>query len=200
MQKLQIPVIALALSACTSSQGIIDRSTLRVSKNSRVVANNVIPNAANNASVVEHLGLAQEVYQSQMTSLKRRKRTLRSRGRTFSVLSYGTFVLTTMGVGVAAVAVSEQSRGEGMRAAGFGALSGAAVGTLFQIAGYMQEDPASVDHKIRRLEGAYSAMVDQLRSLGQSSQEAGLSPLKSAAMSQAIEAFITHAVEIDVRG
>jgi hypothetical protein len=188
------------LTAC-STTSVIDRSTLTVSDNSRVVAANVIPHADRYPKIVDHLGLAQEVYQSQLTNLKKRKLSLRTRNRTFQALSYGTFALTTLGVGIAAIATAGQDdSAKSLRTAGYSAIGGTAAGTLFQFAGFMQEDPEAIDGKIRRLETAYLAMLDRVRSLGSEPIEEGQQALTGAAMSQAIETFIAQAVEVDVRG
>jgi hypothetical protein len=185
-----ILVLALLLSACSNTASVIDRSKLTISDNSRVVASNVVPEAERYPKIVEHLGLAQEVYQAQLTSLKRRKLSLRARNRTFQALSYGTFALTTLGVGIAAIATAGQDdSGKNLRTAGYSAIGGTAAGTLFQFAGFMQEDPDSIDGKIRRLETSYLSMLDRVRAV-----------TEQAAMSLAIEEFIGEAIEIDVKG
>lgn len=189
---------SLLASACASSSNVIDRSSLSVSDNSKIVAANVIPSSEKFPRVVDHLGLAQEVYQAQLTSLKQRKVTLRARNRTFQALSYGTFAVTTLGVGIAAIASREQDDGTTLEAAGYGAIGGAAAGTIFQFAGYMQEDPNAVDAKIRRLETAYLGMLDRVRMLAEQPSEE--TARVTAAMSSAIEGFIGEAMEIDVKG
>jgi hypothetical protein len=195
---LESRLACLLVTAC-STTSVIDRSTLAVSDNSRVVAANAIPHADRYPKIVDHLGLAQEAYQSQLANLKRRKLSLRTRNRTFQALSYGTFALTTLGVGIAAIATAgQEDAAKSLRTAGYSAIGGTAAGTLFQFAGFMQEDPDAIDGKIRRLEIAYLAMLDRVRSL--SNEPEDQAALTGAAMSQAIETFIAQAVEIDARG
>ncbi len=195
------PSLYLFLTACAGTTNLVDRSTLTVSDNSRVVAANVIPNADRYPKIVDHLGLAQEVYQEQLTNLKRRKLSLRTRTRTLQALSYGTFALTTLGVGIAAIATARQDdAAKSLRTAGYSAIGGTAAGTLFQFAGYMQEDPEAVDGKIRRLETAYLSMLDRVRALAEQPVETAQPALVGAAMAQAIEGFIGQAIEIDVKG
>src|SRR5690349_19834424 len=94
----------LLLTACATME-TVDRSTVQVSDNSRIVARNLMPSASGQLSTVsEHLALAQEIYQKQLAALKERRDSLRSRGRVLNAASYATFALTTLGVGVAAIA------------------------------------------------------------------------------------------------
>jgi hypothetical protein len=53
---------------------------------------------------------------------------------------------------------------------------------------------------MRRLETAYLAMLESVRTLASQETAEDQTRLTGAAMSQAIETFIAQAVEIDVRG
>src|SRR6185503_4426925 len=153
----------------------------------------VLPGGASKSAAVNHMALAQEVYQKQLDLLKERRNKVRARRRTLNLLSYG--VLTAASIGVGAVAMASNSR-DVQRAGGAAALGGVALGTGFQIGGLMQEDTANVDDKIRFLQSLFEAMVDRVRVLASQPQsEAG-----DAAIGAAIEAFINEALRINVKG
>jgi hypothetical protein len=189
--------VLFVLSAAPAAA--IDRSQIQVSDNSRIVARNLVP-GANGAAVAEHLALAQEIYQKQLASLKERRDSLRSRSRILGATSYATFAVTTLGVGAAAIA----ARGDDhvtLERAGYGALGGLALGTLLEVFGYMQEEPASIDAKVRHLQGAYDTMLERLRVLGERAAQPGADARDAQSdMAATIEQFIGQAVSIDVKG
>jgi hypothetical protein len=194
---LSLVVLAAFLSAtlagCGSEYTIIDRSALVVSDNARVSAASVLPGGQKNPRAANHLALAQEVYQKQLDLLKERRNKVRARRRTLDMLSYG--VITAAAIAAGAIALGASSP-DTHRAAGGGALAGVGIGTAFQIGGLMQEEPSSVDDKVRHLQGVYDAMVERVRVLA--SQPA--SEQNDAAIGAAIESFINEALQINVKG
>jgi hypothetical protein len=184
---------AATTGGCASEYTILDRSALVVSDNARVSAASVMPGGAARTKAVEHLALAQEVYQKQLDLLKERRNKVRARRRTMNLLSYA--VLTAASIGVGAVALSSNSR-DTQRAGGVAAMGGVALGTGFQIGGLMQEDTANVDDKIRYLQSLYESMVERVRVLASQPP----ADATDAAIGAAIEAFINEALRINVKG
>lgn len=201
---LSILLISLFATGCGSAYTILDRSTLEVSPNSKISARNLVPRASEYPSVVEQLALAQEVYQKQLFLLKERRNKLRARKRYFNAFSFGTFAATSIGVGAASIQSSEADAGDNLQKAGYAALGGLAVGTLFQVAGFMQENASSVDGKVRHLELLYDTMIERLRQLtyrdSVRKDEAGSGPDTASDMGAAIESFVTQALAINIKG
>ncbi len=178
---------------CASEYTIVDRSSLVVSDNARISAASVLPGGTRNKNAANHLALAQEVYQKQLDLLKERRNKVRSRRRTLTLLSYGTLLVSSIAVGAVALAASSP---DAERAAGGAALAGAGVGTGLQIGGLMQEEAATVDDKIRHLQGIYDAMVERVRAVCAQPP----SEQVDASVGAAIEAFINEALQINVKG
>jgi len=194
-------VMCCLIPACGTTSGVIDRSGLVISDNSRIVARNVIPGSLRHPTIVEHLGLAQEVYQTQLGHLKTRRNSLRSRTRFLDATSYGVFTMTTLGVGITAIATEEHRASRNLQTAGYAALGGLAAGTLLKVLGFMQEEPSGVDVKIRHLQSSYDAMLARIRLVGEGPVEADIADDRRVTeMAAAIEKFITEAMQIDVRG
>ena len=199
--KKRLWVLCCLVPACGTTSGVIDRSGLVISDNSRIVARNVIPGSLRHPTIVEHLGLAQEVYQKQLGQLKARRNSLRSRTRFLDATSYGVFTVTTLGVGITAIATEDQKASDHLQAAGYAALGGLAAGTLLKVLGFMQEDPSGIDVKIRQLQSSYDAMLARVRLVGDGPTEANVVDERQVTeMAAAIEKFITEAMQIDVRG
>tara|TARA_R110002096_G_scaffold436021_1_gene665230 strand:- start:101778 stop:102401 length:624 start_codon:yes stop_codon:yes gene_type:complete len=201
---LSFLVITLIATGCGSTYTNVDRSTLEISQNSKLSARNLVPRASEFPSVVEQLALAQEVYQKQLFLLKDRRNKLRARKRYLNAFSFGTFAATTIGVGAAAIHSSDDNAGANLQRAGYAALGGLAVGTLSQVAGFMQDDASSVDGKVRHLELLYDTMIERLRQLTYRDgiqQVAGTpGPDTASNMGAAIESFITQALAINIKG
>lgn len=196
-----LAILVAILGSCASSSTVVDRSKVTISDNSRVVSRNLLPGSTKYPNVVEHLALAQEVYQAQLALLKERRNTLRSRSRGLSASSFAVFAATTLGVGATAIATNDKNAPDNLRAAGFGALGGLTLGTLLQVFGYMQEDPSAVDGKVRELQSAYDAMLERVRLLGDAGAVEGASANKAGAdIAAAIESFMAQAAQIDVKG
>jgi len=184
---------ATTISGCASEYTIVDRSALVVSDNARVSAASVLPGGASKTAAVNHLALAQEVYQKQLDLLKERRNKVRSRRRSLNLLSYGVLAAASIGAGAIALAASSPDT---QRAGGIAALSGVALGTGFQIGGLMQEDAANVDDKIRYLQSLYESMVERVRVLASQPPSA----TGDAAIGAAIESFVNEALRINVKG
>ena len=201
---LSLLLISGLAMGCGSAYTILDRSTLEVSPNSKISARNLVPRASEYPSVVEQLALAQEVYQKQLFLLKERRNKLRARKRYFNAFSFGTFAASSIGVGAASIQSSEADAGTNLQKAGYAALGGLAVGTLFQVAGFMQENASSVDGKVRHLELLYDTMIERLRQLtyrdGVRQGEASSGPDTASDMGAANESFVTQALAINIKG
>jgi hypothetical protein len=180
-------------SGCASEYTVVDRSSLVVSDNARISAASVLPGGTRNKNAANHLALAQEVYQKQLDLLKERRNKVRSRRRTMSLLSFGTLVGTGIAAGALALSASSPSA---ERAAGGAAMAGVGLGTGLQIGSLMQEEAATVDDKIRHLQGIYDGMIESVRVL--CSQPP--SEQVDAAVGAAIESFINEALQINVKG
>lgn len=201
------PAVTLAIalaSGCTSAYTILDRSSMEISPNSRISAKNLVPRAAEYPAVVDQLAIAQEVYQQQLLLLKERRNKLRARKRSLNAFSFGAFAATTVGIGIAAIESSAADAPDNLKTAGLVALGGMAVGTVLQVAGYMQEGSSSVDSKVRHLELLYDTMIERLRQLtyrrDATSLENAPSSHAAADMGTAIESFITQALAINIKG
>ncbi len=195
--------VALGAAGCGSEYTILDRTTLQISDNSRISAKNLVPDSSRYPAVVEALALAEEVYQKQLYLLKERRNKLRSRRRYLGAFSYGVFAATTLGVGVAAVATRNDTEApRNLEVAGFTALGGLALGTVLQIAQYMQEDPENVDDKVRHLDILYKAMIDQLTEIANAPTpaEGGKPDDTARRMGKVIDEFINQAIQINVKG
>jgi hypothetical protein len=188
---------ALALFAtwsvgCASEYTVVDRSALTISDNARVSATNLLPASRRNGSVVAHLALAQQVYEEQLGLLKARRNKVRARRRGLNLLSYGVMAATSVAAG--AMALSDS--GQRPQIAGALALGGAGLGTGFQIGGLMQEEVSVLDERIGRLQHIYDSMIAQVRAL----MEAPASEQSDAQVGAAVEAFMSQALQINVKG
>jgi hypothetical protein len=180
-------------SGCASEYTVVDRSALVVSDNARVSAASLMPGGTRNTTGVNHMALAQEVYQKQLDLLKERRNKVRARRRALNLLSFGTLVASSIAVGAVAIAASSP---HDERIAGAAALGGVGLGTGLQIGGLMQEEASTVDDKIRHLQGIYDAMIERVRVLAAQPP----SELNDAAVGAAIEGFINEALQINVKG
>ena len=181
------------LGGCASEYTIVDRSTVAISENARLSAASVLPGGLRDPRAVNHLALAQEVYQKQLDLLKERRNKVRARRRSLNLLSYG--VLTAASLAAGAIAISTAGHTP-ERTAGIMALSGVGLGTGLEVGALMQEEPGTVDDKIRHLQSIYDSMLERVRVLaGQPQSEPA-----QAAIGAAIETFIDEALQINVKG
>jgi hypothetical protein len=199
------------LAACGSGYTILDTSSLTISANARISAQTMLPDASKYPEVVQKLALAEEVYERQLYLLKERRNKLRSRRRYLSAFSFGTYTATTLGVGLTAIGTSDEDSSRNLEMAGAAALGGLALGTLFQVASYMQEDVEAVDGKVAQLDLLHNEMIDTLRVLGdrkvsaQLNEQGEVSSVVSSSdfqfeMSRVIQDFINKAKLINVKG
>lgn len=208
MRHCLVLIFALFLAtACASTRATnIDPSNLTISDSSKIVSNDVIPNADQSPRVVNHLALAEELYQRKLAVLQERREIVRSRTRSMHAVSFAIFAGAAIGVGALSIAGAnrEGSRPtETLRQGGYVALGGLAAGTLLQVMGYMQEDPASIDAKTQRLQAAHAHMIERIRSVAgtvPASREPGTVTVAESLMSSAIENFMTEATQINVQG
>lgn len=199
--------LTLAMAGCGSEYTIVDRSTLDPSPSSRVSARNLLPDAARSQAVAEHLALANEVYARQLMLLKQRRNKLRSRRRWLNVGSFAVLAGGAAGVGTTAMRNHEDSgSSRDLEVAGVTALGSLALGTMLQVAGYMQEDVSAVDERIRHLQLSYDGMLDRIRSLdlGLPPASPGAAPAPTPShdseIGTIIERFIGDALQINVKG
>ena len=194
-------IALLCASGCASGYTVVDRSSLRVSDNARVSARNVTPLASRNPAIAEHLALATEVYQRQLSLLKERRNKVRGRRRTLQALSFGTLAATAAGISTWALLSDEEDDDSNFKYAGAAATGGLMVGTTFQVAGRMQEETEAVDEKIRHLDSLYDNLLERLRSLETGEKEGTLSEQQAQARTGVlIEDFIASALRIHVKG
>ncbi len=202
-RNLLLVSVTIAGSACGSQYTVTDRSSIVVSKNARVSAQNLIGNAQKYPTVIEQLAVAQEVYQQQLGLLKGRRNKVRARRRTLGALSFGT--LAASSTVVAGAELLGDPMGESTDQVQVGvALAGLTIGTLFQVAGFMQEDSSSVDSKVKQLDLVYDTLIDRLRQLSFQAEVASADGRQTsnsiAEMGAAIENFIAQALAINVKG
>lgn len=188
-----LALLATWWSGCASEYTVVDRSALTISDNARVSATNLLPAARRNTSVVAHLALAQQVYEEQLGLLKARRNKVRARRRSLNLLSYGVLAATSVAAG--AMALSDTG-GQRPHIAGALALGGAGLGTGFQIGGLMQEEVSVLDERIGRLQHLYDSMIAQVREL----MEAPPSEPSDAQVGAVVEAFMSQALQINVKG
>lgn len=183
------------VAGCGSEYTITDRSTLTISDNARVAATSLLPGGAQDPRAATHLALAEEVYQKQLDLLKERRNKVRARRRSLDLLSFATLVASSIAVGSVALAASATP--DQQREAGALAMGAVGLGTGFQIGALMQEEPATIDGKIRHLEDLHEAMLERVRALA---LEPPQTEASRAAIGAAIEAFINEALQINVKG
>jgi hypothetical protein len=182
---------------CASEYTIVDRSHFVISDNSRVASRDLIPGAQKHPQVVEHLALAQEVYEKQLNLLKERRNKVRARRRGFDITSFAAFAAGTLITGYVALAAADKTDAKGdLKTIGATSLGGLGLGTGLYIGGLMQEEVSAVDDKIRHLQGIYDGMLANLRTLAVMPESEQL----EAQMGSTIESFINQALQINVKG
>ena len=123
-----------------------------------------------------------------------------------------TYTGTTLGIGLTAIGTNDDmSAGDNLQMAGAAALGGLALGTLFQVASYMQEDVEAVDGKVAQLDLLHNEMIATLRVLADRKVSASVNEHGEVAaivsssdmqfeMSRVIQDFINKAKLINVKG
>jgi hypothetical protein len=230
MTRLLTTLLCASLATgCTGTfgGGTVSRST-KISEGSRITASSIVPHDAELRGVIEQLALAEEIYAKQLDALRDRRSSLRSRKRSLTLASYATFAATTIVISAAAInsTSGEEPMTSGQRndlkTAGYGALGGLGLGTTLEVVNLMQEDPSSIEAKIRHLQASYDNMVQRLRELFESTPITATKrlppapgapgePVQLGAPDPAsqvieiraipiIEAFINEALQISVKG
>jgi hypothetical protein len=188
---------ALLLAGCASEYTIIDRSAIQVSPSSRITAGSLIPGAQKHPQIEAHLALAEEVYNQQLNLLKERRNKVRARRRGLNLGSYGALTVGALASGYIALAAADKADPKNdLKSIGLASLGAIGLGTGLQIGALMQEDPSTVDDKIRHLQGIYDLMLDKVRTLA----VMPTTDLVESQMGGAIEAFINEALQINVKG
>lgn len=205
MKKIRLPLILFLATAgaCGSSYTIVDRTALQISPNSAIVARTLLPSSERFPALVEHLALAEEVYQKQLGLLRERRNKVRARKRDLNFASYGLMGVTALGVGGLAIGTAAGSGDKSGEVVGAGVLSlvGLGIGTILQLTGAMQEETSVADDKLRTLQRAHDSMLERVRMM---TPRAGENPVDlaqtQAQMAGVIESFISEALHINVKG
>lgn len=197
-------LVCATLAACGSEYTIVNRSTVRPSASSQIAARGLV---GETPAVTEHLAQAYEVYTAQLTLLKQRRNKVRARERGLRGAVIGALTAgSTAAVVVGATADgSEQDRIQGASFVALGTI-GVALG-LSHIRGE-QEDPIIPDMKARQLQKDFERMLDRVKELEAEAEVTTGDPARDATrrkeatseISTTIEAFITEATAINIKG
>lgn len=204
MNRTLIALVALcAVTACGSTYTILDRESIQVSPNSETVARTMLPHSERHPQLVQHLALAEAMYQKQLTNLRERRNKVRARKRDLQFAAYG--IMGATGLGVSGLAVGSAAGGgdstKSLIGAGAMSLVGLGIGTVLQLTAAMQEEPSVADDKVRTLQRAHEAMLDRVRTLdSHSAENAAEAAQTQAQIAAAIESFISVAQELNVKG
>ena len=204
MRSIPALLIAATLSACGSEYTIVNRSSVRPSPSSQIAARGLVGEAP---AVTEHLAQAYEVYTAQLTLLKQRRNKVRARERG---LRGGVIATLTAG---SAAAVMVSATGDGSETERIQGASFVSLGTLAVALGLShirgeQEDPIIPDMKARQLQKDFERMLDRVKELEAEGEISTGDPVRDAAhrkeitsqISTTIEAFITEATAINIKG
>lgn len=200
---LSLGLLLLSAGGCASRYTVLERSMLEISANSRTVARTLLPLGDRHPALIEHLALAEEVYEKQLGLLRQRRTKTRARRRDLNFASYAVLAGGALGVGGVAIGGVATGADHAQALVGTGALSlvGVGVGTALQIAAAMQEEPAVADDKLRGLQRAYESMLERVRLLSQRvTDDRAEAAQVQAQISAAIESFISEAMQINVKG
>jgi hypothetical protein len=194
--------VSLAAAGCSADVPLVTRTSLRVSDNSRIAARTILAEVASSyPNVVEHLALAEEVYQKQLDFLRRRRLDLRARRRGLGVGAYVTFAVTSLAIGALAIAsTSSSSPRDSLEGAGVGALAGLGVGTTLEVVNYLQEDPSAMDDKMHHLQSSYDGMLARIQLILARPAAAGEGAAVEREIGSIIESFLNDAMQLNVRG
>ena len=206
MAKQYLPVIlslSLALTgACGSSYTVLDRS-IPASTNSKVVASTLLPGSERNPALIEHLAIAEELYQQQLRLLHERRNKTRARKRDLGFASFGLMSAAGLGVGGLAIGTAASGGDTSKALVGAGVLSlvGLGLGTIFQLTAAIQEEPSVADDKVRTLQRGYESMLERVRTLNQRAHDSPAESLNlQAQISATIESFVNELLQINVKG
>ena len=204
MRSIPFVIVCATLAACGSEYTIVNRSSVRPSPSSQIAARGLV---GETPAVTEHLAQAYEVYTAQLTLLKQRRNKVRARERGLRGAVIGTL---TAGSAAAAVvgATGDGTEQDRIQGASFVALGTIALSLgLTHIRGE-QEDPIIPDMKARQLQKDFERMLDRVKELESEAEVSSGDPARDAAhrkevtsqISTTIEAFITEATAINIKG
>ncbi len=195
---------SFALAGCGSEYTIVNRSSVRPSSSSQIAARGLVGEAP---AVTEHLAQAYEVYTAQITLLKQRRNKVRARERGLRGAVIGTL---TAGSAAAVMvgATAEGSEEDRIQGASFVAMGTIAVALGLSHVRGEQEDPIIPDMKARQLQKDFERMLDRVKELEAEGAASTGDPLLDASrkktmnseISTVIEAFITEATAINIKG
>jgi hypothetical protein len=199
-----VAVAGATLAGCGSEYTIVNRSQVKASASSQIAARGLI---GETPAITEHLAQAYEVYTAQLTLLKQRRNKVRSRERSLRGAVIGALTA------VSATAVVVAATGDGVQEDRVQDASFVAMGTIALALGLShvrgeQEDAIIPDMKARQLQKDFERMLDRVRELEAESDTSTGDPLLDAArkksatseISTVIEAFITEATAINIKG
>lgn len=204
MRPIPVMMIFASLAGCGSEYTIVNRSSVRPSPSSQIAARGLVGDAP---AVTEHLAQAYEVYTAQITLLKQRRNKVRARERGLRGAVIGTL---TAGSAAAVVvgATNDGTEEDRIQGASFVALGTIALSLgLSHIRGE-QEDPIIPDMKARQLQKDFERMLERVKELEAEGEVSAGDPLLdvakkkqiTSAISTTIEAFITEATAINIKG
>ncbi|HUQ03670.1 MAG TPA: hypothetical protein VM261_14330 [Kofleriaceae bacterium] len=204
MRSIPFVLIFASLAGCGSEYTIVNRSAVRPTASSQIAARGLVGDAP---AVTEHLAQAYEVYTAQLTLLKQRRNKVRARerglrGAVIGTLTAGSAAAVVVG---ATAAGSEDDRIQG---ASFVALGTIALSLGLSHVRGEQEDPIIPDMKARQLQKDFERMLDRVKELESEGEVVTGDPVRDAArkkevtseISTTIEAFITEATGINIKG
>jgi hypothetical protein len=204
MRSILSVLLCVSLVACGSEYTIVNRSSVRPSPSSQIAARGLV---GDTPSVTEHLAQAYEVYTAQITLLKQRRNKVRARERGLRGAVIGTL---TAGSASAVVvgATSDGTEMDRIQGASFVALGTIALALGLSHVRGEQEDPIIPDMKARQLQKDFERMLDRVRELESEAEMTTGDPVRDAAkrkeatsaISTTIEAFITEATAINIKG
>lgn len=197
-------VVSAALAGCASEYTIVNRSQVRPSASSQIAARGLV---GETPAVTEHLAQAYEVYTAQLTLLKQRRNKVRARKRGLAGAAIGALAA---GATTAAIV---GAYGDGDQDARLQEATGVATLTMFAALGLTfvggeQEDPIIPDMKARQLQKDFERMLGRVKELEAEGELSTGDPARDAArkkevtseISTVIEAFITEATAINIKG
>lgn len=202
------PVIAaltaLALAGCASEYTIVNRSAVRPSPSSTIAARGL---SGESPAVTEHLAQAYEVYTAQLTLLKQRRNKVRSRERGLRAAVIGSLTAGSA-TAVLVSATNDGGQEERLEAGSYVALGTIALALGLSHVRGEQEDPIIPDMKARQLQKDFERMLDRVKELQAEADVSSGDPALDAVrkkesiseISTVIEAFITEATAINIKG
>jgi hypothetical protein len=204
MRSIPFVLIFASLAGCGSEYTIVNRSAVRPTASSQIAARGLVGDAP---AVTEHLAQAYEVYTAQLTLLKQRRNKVRARerglrGAVIGALTAGSAAAVVVG------ATGSGTEDDRIQGASFVALGTIALSLGLSHVRGEQEDPIIPDMKARQLQKDFERMLDRVKELeaegevvtGDAVRDAARKKEVTSEISTTIEAFITEATGINIKG